>query len=161
MNDIPDNADNHNGGTVRFGTDGMLYVSLGEDAFPSAAQDTSTLRGVILRLDVSRLPDGPGSAARALVTPPGNPFGSTGGLNARLLWEYGLRNPFRLQVDPGHANNPCAESMISTPGGLLPGRGVSPMQSARFETPARPSGGRTDDLRPTGWLRRCGPRYRK
>ena len=78
----------------------MLYVSLGEDAFPSAAQDTSTLRGVILRLDVSRLPDGPGSAARALVTPPGNPFGSTGGLNARLLWEYGLRNPFRLQVDP-------------------------------------------------------------
>lgn len=100
VNDIPDNADNHNGGTVRFGTDGMLYVSLGEDAFPSAAQDTSTLRGVILRLDVSRLPDGPGSAARALVTPPGNPFGSTGGLNARLLWEYGLRNPFRLQVDP-------------------------------------------------------------
>ncbi len=100
ITNIPDAASNHNGGTVRFGTDGYLYVSLGEDATPRAAQDTTSLRGVILRLDVSRLPAGPGSAARDLITPPGNPFSTTGGLNARLLWAWGLRNPFRFQVDP-------------------------------------------------------------
>jgi len=60
--------------TVRFGGDGFLYVSLGEDNNPSAAQDTSILGGKILRLDVSRLPDGPGSASRELVTPPDNPL---------------------------------------------------------------------------------------
>ena len=62
INDIPDNAINHNGGTVRFGPDGMLYVSLGEDASPSSAQDTTSLLGVILRLDVSQLPPGAGTA---------------------------------------------------------------------------------------------------
>src|SRR5687767_12098599 len=39
----------------RFGIDGMLYVSLGEDAHPCAAQDPTMLKGVILRLDVARL----------------------------------------------------------------------------------------------------------
>ena len=97
---IPDSAPNHNGGTLRFGTDGMLYASLGEDGQGCAAQDTSGLRGVILRLDVSRLPSsGSGPAPRDLITPPGNPF-PLGGLDARLLWAFGLRNPFRFHVDP-------------------------------------------------------------
>jgi glucose/arabinose dehydrogenase len=97
---IPDNANNHNGGTVRFGPDGMLYVSLGEDAQPCAAQDTSSLRGVILRLDVTRLPEGPGGPPpAALITPAGNPF-PNGSLNARVIWAYGLRNPFRFHIDP-------------------------------------------------------------
>jgi glucose/arabinose dehydrogenase len=100
IDNIPDNANNHNGGTVRFGTDGMLYVSLGEDAVPSAAQDTSSLRGVILRLRTSTLPAGPGTASRAQITPPDNPFSATGGLNARLIAHWGLRNPFRFGIDP-------------------------------------------------------------
>ncbi len=109
LTDIPDLAFNHNGGTVRFGKDGMLYVSLGEDATSCAAQDTSTLRGVILRLDVSGLPPGPGGPpSKSLITPAGNPFtgvappGSSE--NARLVWALGLRNPFRFHVDPltGH-----------------------------------------------------------
>jgi glucose/arabinose dehydrogenase len=100
LTDIPDNASNHNGGTVRFGPDGMLYVSLGEDATPCAAQDTSSLRGVILRLDVSQLPAGPGGpAAKSLMTPAGNPFSGPND-NARLTWEIGLRNPFRFHIDP-------------------------------------------------------------
>ncbi len=99
VNDIPDNASNHNGGTVRFGVDGMLYVSLGEDATSCAAQDMVSLRGVILRLDVTRLPSGAGSAPRALVAAPGNPFAVSPDSNARLVWEFGLRNPFRFQVD--------------------------------------------------------------
>ena len=97
---VPDVNSNHNGGTLRFGPDGMLYASFGEDDAGCAAQDTSGLRGVILRLDVSRLPTGGGGPApRALITPPGNPF-PNGGLNARLIWAFGLRNPFRFHIDP-------------------------------------------------------------
>lgn len=100
INNAPDVQANHNGGTVRFGPDGMLYASLGEDAAECAAQDTSGLRGVILRLDVSGIPSGGGAAPhRSLIAAPGNPF-PNGGLNARLIWAFGLRNPFRFHIDP-------------------------------------------------------------
>ena len=97
----PNNATNHNGGTVKFGPGGYLFVSLGEDATPCAAQDTSTLRGKILRLDVHALPDGPGAATRAQVAPAGNPFRASADTNAWLVYANGLRNPFRFQVDAG------------------------------------------------------------
>lgn len=99
-NDAPDVMSNHNGGTLRFGTDGKLYDSLGEDGSYCGAQDTVSLRGVILRLDVMGLPSGPGSAPRALVAAAGNPFAANPDSNARLVWAFGLRNPFRFQVDP-------------------------------------------------------------
>jgi glucose/arabinose dehydrogenase len=101
LNRLPDNASNHNGGTVRFGPDGMLYVSLGEDANRCAAQDSSFLGGKILRLDVSRLPAGAGGPPPfALLVPPGNPWGAAPDSGARLVWAQGLRNPFRFSVDP-------------------------------------------------------------
>ena len=99
LDDIPDSAPNHNGGTVRFAADGLFYVSLGEDNQPCAAQDTTALRGKILRLDVSRLPPGPGRAFRAQITPFDNPFVSRPDSNARLVAALGLRNPFRIQPD--------------------------------------------------------------
>ncbi len=99
LNDAPDQAPNHNGGTLRFGLDGMLYASLGDDG-SCGAQDLVSLRGVLLRLDVSRLPAGPGGPApRALITPADNPFAGSADANQRLVWAYGLRNPFRFQVD--------------------------------------------------------------
>jgi len=102
ITDLPDNAENHNGGTLRFGPDYMLYVSLGEDAAPCAAQDTASLRGKILRLDVSGLPAGPGGPPpRSAITPAGNPFASHPDENARLVWALGLRNPFRFSIDQG------------------------------------------------------------
>ena len=101
LNRLPDNASNHNGGTVRFGIDGMLYVSLGEDANRCAAQDSSFLGGKILRLDVSRLPAGAGGPPPfASLIPPGNPWGAAPDSGARLVWVQGLRNPFRFSVDP-------------------------------------------------------------
>jgi glucose/arabinose dehydrogenase len=98
--DLPDAAPNHNGGTLRFGTDGMLYDSMGEDADACGAQDAVSLKGSILRLDVSRLPPGPGAAPRALVAPAGNPWADSPDSNRRLLWAKGLRNPFRFSIDP-------------------------------------------------------------
>ena len=100
ITDIPDNAGNHNGGTVRFGLEGHLYVSLGEDANMCAAQGTTTLRGVMLRLRTNTLPPGPGVAFRAQITPPENPFVAAADSNSHLVVAYGLRNPFRAQVDP-------------------------------------------------------------
>src|SRR5262249_51000412 len=49
INQIPDNASNHNGGTLRFGVDKTLYVSIGDDADSCAAQDLTQLKGKILR----------------------------------------------------------------------------------------------------------------
>ncbi len=98
--DVPDNAPNHNGGTLRFGPDGMLYASLGEDASRCAAQDSVSLRGVILRLDVSQLPADPGGPApKALIAAAGNPFAAHPDSSARLVWALGLRNPFRFHID--------------------------------------------------------------
>src|SRR5262249_11931446 len=100
ITDIPDNASNHNGGTLRFGPDGMLYASMGEDGDPCGAQDSTRFKGVILRLDVSALPQpGSGPPAKSLIRPAtGNPFPATNA-NAGLTYCYGLRNPFRFHID--------------------------------------------------------------
>ncbi|MFI5370202.1 MAG: PQQ-dependent sugar dehydrogenase [Candidatus Eisenbacteria bacterium] len=98
--DLPDQSVSHNGGTVRFGRDGMLLVSLGDDFSDCQAQDLTVLVGKVLRLDVSRLPTGPGGpASLSLLTPADNPFVANPDPHARLVWAYGMRNPFRLQVD--------------------------------------------------------------
>lgn len=73
----------HNGGDLTFGTDGMLYASLGEAHDPSRAQDPSDLGGKIVRLE----PDGG--------VPAGSPFGSDD-----PVWSYGHRNSFGLCIDP-------------------------------------------------------------
>ncbi len=101
LTDIPDNASNHNGGTLRFGPDGRLYVSLGDDASSCQAQDLAVLAGKILRLDVSGLPAGGGGPpAKTLITPADNPFVAHPNANARLIGYWGLRNPFRFGIDP-------------------------------------------------------------
>lgn len=100
VTNIPDAASNHNGGTVRFGPDGLLYVSIGDDANSCAAQDTVSLRGVILRLRTDALPAGPGTALRSQIVPAGNPYAARADSNMRLVWAMGLRNPFRFQIDP-------------------------------------------------------------
>ena len=98
---LPDDANIHNGGNVRFGPDGMLYVSLGDDSNPCTSVLKESLQGKILRLDVSNLPDGPGGPpAFADLTPADNPFVNDPSPAARLVWAYGLRNPYSFQIDP-------------------------------------------------------------
>ena len=101
LTDIPDVAPNHNGGTLRFGPDGMLYISLGDDASPCQAQNLTVLAGKILRLDISALPAGGGGPpAKSLITPADNPYVGNANANAKLVGYWGLRNPFRFGVDP-------------------------------------------------------------
>ena len=89
---------NHNGGAVRFGPDGMLYLGIGDGGAAGdplgSGQDRSTLLGSIIRIDVSEAsPDEP------YRIPPDNPF--VGDPDARPeIWAYGLRNPWRMDFDP-------------------------------------------------------------
>jgi len=87
---------NHNGGTIAFGPDGMLYWGLGDggSAFDPGelAQDPDSLLGKMLRLDVS---GGPGTA---VAIPPDNPFVDDPDVRDEI-WAFGLRNPYRWSFD--------------------------------------------------------------
>jgi len=99
--DLPDNVDWHNGGALRFGPDGMLYLSLGDDGNSCLAQTITSLRGCVLRMNVSALPGGAGGPPdRSLLVPNDNPFISNSNVIAKLTYAFGLRNPFRFQIDP-------------------------------------------------------------
>jgi glucose/arabinose dehydrogenase len=106
---------NHNGGVIRFGSDGKLYVIFGDngrrgqmqnifddrgqgapdDAFGGPGPDNAHFTGVILRLNDD------GSA------PADNPFFTYGagiqgevGANVQKIFAYGVRNSFGMAVDP-------------------------------------------------------------
>jgi glucose/arabinose dehydrogenase len=81
-------ATNHNGGAMRFGKDGKLYVAIGDNANGNNAQNLDTHLGKLLRIN----PDGS--------VPSGNPF-ATGTEQKKRVWAYGLRNPFTFDVQPG------------------------------------------------------------
>ena len=83
----------HYGGTIGFGPDGYFYISTGDDLSSDNAQNTTNLKGKILRLDV----DNP-SGGNNYGIPPDNPFaGST--TESEEIWAYGLRNPWKFSFD--------------------------------------------------------------
>ena len=110
---------NHNGGVIRFGADGKLYIIIGDngrrgqlqnlrlgptpptadDQFGGPEPDDAHLTGVILRLN----DDGS--------TPATNPFYGAGatlggevGANVQKVFAYGVRNSFGMAVDPYSGN---------------------------------------------------------
>lgn len=100
LSDMPDMYPVHNGGGLRFGADGLLYVCSGNDALDCTSPSLADPRGKILRLDVSALPDGPGGPpAKSAITPVANPFATSANEWTRLVWLLGLRNPFSLDFD--------------------------------------------------------------
>jgi glucose/arabinose dehydrogenase len=100
----------HNGGAVKFGNDGKLYVTTGDSGGDASAtsQDLTNLHGSVIRLN----DDG--------TVPDDNPFTSQGGYHGvpcgqsngilpsdapadavcSEIFAYGLRNPFRIVMDP-------------------------------------------------------------
>ena len=100
---------NHNGGTLAFGPDGYLYISIGDGGnrddeglghvpdwyeFNEGGngQDlASNLLGNILRIDVNH--------GSPYGIPQDNPFVQKPGLDE--IWAYGFRNPYRFSFDMG------------------------------------------------------------
>lgn len=90
--------DNHNGGHLAFGPDGMLYIATGDGGSggdpEDRAQDLASRLGKLLRID-PRDPDGGGP--RRFAVPADNPY--IGETEKRLVWLAGVRNPWRFSFD--------------------------------------------------------------
>lgn len=86
-------ATNHNGGQIFFGTDNLLYWTVGDDATRSTAQNTTVLTGKILRIDARRFC---GSVRYCI--PSTNPFVNHPTYR-KEIWLWGLRNPWRASID--------------------------------------------------------------
>lgn len=113
----PNENGNHNGGVMRFGPDGKLYIFMGDqgrrgwlqnlpngpfltppmmdDTFGGPAPDNAHFSGIILRLNT----DG--------TAPSDNPFFAVGasmggevGANIQKIYSYGHRNGFGMAFDP-------------------------------------------------------------
>jgi glucose/arabinose dehydrogenase len=88
---------NHNGGCLRFGPEGYLYIGLGDGGSAgdpeNRSQNLQTLLGKMLRIDIDNTE---GSTNYAV--PSNNPFvGDPNALDE--IWSYGLRNPWRFSFD--------------------------------------------------------------
>lgn len=112
---------NHNGGQIRFGPDGKLYIFVGDvgrrgwtqnlpngpfltapfidDAFGGPASDNAHLTGVILRLN----DDGTPVATNPFFAA-GGAMGGEVGANIQKIYSYGHRNGFGLAFDPVAGN---------------------------------------------------------
>jgi hypothetical protein len=92
---------NHNAGTIAFGNDGYLYISLGDGGGANDTDEghveggngqdiTQNLLGSILRIDVDNTED--------YGIPTDNPFVNVDGFDE--IFAFGLRNPYRFCFDP-------------------------------------------------------------
>ena len=90
---------NHYGGALAFGADGYLYIGTGDGGGAGDplrnAQDTTSLLGKILRIDVDGTGHGFGGVGHGV--PADNPFVGTAAFSE--IWAYGLRNPWRISFD--------------------------------------------------------------
>ena len=98
---VDDPQGNHNGGDLKFGPDGYLYISMGDGGGQKDqhgtignAQDLTSLMGKILRIDVNQQPYG---------IPKDNPFvdkkDEQGQPIRPEIYAYGFRNPWRISFD--------------------------------------------------------------
>ena len=87
---------NHNGGLLKFGPDGYLYIGMGDGGAANdpqcRAQRDDSLLGKMLRIDPRR------SGGRPYSVPSSNPFVNRSGARGEI-YSYGLRNPWRFSFD--------------------------------------------------------------
>lgn len=88
---------NHDGGCLKFGPDGYLYISLGDGGGQhdkhgtiGNGQNMNTLLGKILRVDIN--------TDSGYVVPKDNPFVGKPDVKPEI-WAYGFRNPYRFSFD--------------------------------------------------------------
>jgi glucose/arabinose dehydrogenase len=99
---------NYEAGHIAFGPDpsGYLYIATGDSVRDPAAeagkyaQDTSSLLGKILRIDVN----GAADTGQNYLIPDDNPFVSGAGLPE--IFAYGFRNPYRFSFDVSNSTEP-------------------------------------------------------
>jgi glucose/arabinose dehydrogenase len=107
--EMDDPQSNHNGGTLAFGPDGYLYISIGDggaadDVAPGHVEDwyaanaggngqdvEANLFGNVLRIDVN--------SGSPYGIPPDNPFVNKPGKDE--IYAFGFRNPYRFSFDMG------------------------------------------------------------
>lgn len=98
---------NHNGGTIEFGPDKMLYVALGDGGAANDpygnGQSLSILLGKVLRLDVRAA-----AKDKPFAIPADNPFAGKEGARGEI-WCYGLRNPWRITFDRATGDLWCGD----------------------------------------------------
>lgn len=91
---------NHNGGHIAFGSDGYLYIGMGDGGSANdpinAGQNPATLLGKMLRIDVDGTGSGPGGNYGI---PPNNPFITDASVQDEI-WSFGMRNPWKFSFDP-------------------------------------------------------------
>ena len=98
---IPKPQSNHNGGQLAFGSDGYLYVSVGDgggandngtghSTTSGNGQDLGTLLGKVIRIDVNN--------GDPYAVPADNPFVNQAGV-APEIFAFGFRNPWRFSFD--------------------------------------------------------------
>jgi len=88
---------NHNGGSLKFGPDGYLYIGLGDGGSggdpQNHGQTKNSLLGKILRIDVNGT-----SPGLEYAIPPNNPFVGDPAFRPEI-WSWGWRNPWRFSFD--------------------------------------------------------------
>jgi len=88
---------NHNGGTVLFGPDGLLYLGVGDGGAANDpynnSQNKNTLLGSIIRIDINKT-----GGDNQYAIPPTNPLVNQDGCREEV-WAWGLRNPWRMSFD--------------------------------------------------------------
>lgn len=87
---------NHNGGNLAFGSDGYLYIGMGDGGNGGdpgdRAQNLNTLLGKMLRIDVD--------SGSPYAIPSDNPYlNDDDSTTLGEIWGYGLRNPWRFSFD--------------------------------------------------------------
>ena len=133
---IPADSPSHNGGALRFGPDGALWITTGDasslngvDARALRTQQIDSLAGKLLRVSA----DGRGLAD--------NPFwnGDADAVRSKV-WAYGFRNPFRLTFRPS-SGRPYIADVGETPVRARPATDAQPpgrCSSTQVDCPRAP-----------------------